>query len=376
MAYVIAEPCIGQKDNSCVEVCPVDCIHPTPDEPDYDKVEKLYIDPDECIDCDACVEACPVDACFAEDQLPAEWPKFAQINAEYFAGSRDRSGGGDVGSGRPAGARRRVVSSAATSPRDRTGDRPTPALRGPPLGRHGNAARDAVHRAAVAGPVAVQGRRARGWIGTADRRRVQRARSTSCLERVRSARCPEGAGPNGASTTARSRRARSREVVDGRGRAEQASAGECPWPAVSGRPARRCTEVAADERTRPGAVRSARMRPGPRYGARSGAPARMDRQRRYPGDHDAQCRDQSAPRRREAARRQARLREGPEGDRRYASSVDTPRQRDASDASSSGRRREDGDWTAARSARSRRAQACYTTGDAVADGDHKWNVEG
>jgi len=85
MAYVIAEPCIGTKDNSCVEVCPVDCIHPTPDEPDYDKVEMLYIDPEECIDCDACVEACPVDACFAEDQLPDEWQKFTQLNADYFA---------------------------------------------------------------------------------------------------------------------------------------------------------------------------------------------------------------------------------------------------------------------------------------------------
>ena len=84
MAYVIAEPCIGTKDNSCVEVCPVDCIHPTPDEPDYDKVEMLYIDPEECIDCDACVEACPVDACFAEDQVPDEWAKFIQINADYF----------------------------------------------------------------------------------------------------------------------------------------------------------------------------------------------------------------------------------------------------------------------------------------------------
>jgi len=62
MAYVIAEPCIDTKDNSCVEVCPVDCIHPTPDEPDYDNVKQLYIDPEECIDCDACVEACPVDA--------------------------------------------------------------------------------------------------------------------------------------------------------------------------------------------------------------------------------------------------------------------------------------------------------------------------
>ena len=85
MAYVIAEPCIGTKDNSCVEVCPVDCIHPTPDEPNYDNVEMLYIDPEECIDCDACVEACPVDACFAEDQLPEEWQKYTQLNAAYYA---------------------------------------------------------------------------------------------------------------------------------------------------------------------------------------------------------------------------------------------------------------------------------------------------
>jgi ferredoxin len=48
MAYVIAEPCIGTKDNSCVEVC-------------------------------------PVDACFAEDQLPDEWASFAQRNTDYYA---------------------------------------------------------------------------------------------------------------------------------------------------------------------------------------------------------------------------------------------------------------------------------------------------
>ena len=84
VAYVINEPCIGVKDNSCVEVCPVDCIHPTPDEPDYDRVEQLFIDPQECIDCDACVEACPVDAITSEDQVPAEWQRYIEINAAYY----------------------------------------------------------------------------------------------------------------------------------------------------------------------------------------------------------------------------------------------------------------------------------------------------
>ena len=47
----------------------------------------LYIDPEECIDCDACVEACPVDACFAEDQLPDEWAEFTRsATRDYFAG--------------------------------------------------------------------------------------------------------------------------------------------------------------------------------------------------------------------------------------------------------------------------------------------------
>src|SRR5687768_5677091 len=51
MAYVIAQPCIGTKDTSCVVVCPVDCIHPTKDEAAFAEAEMLYIDPDTCIDC-------------------------------------------------------------------------------------------------------------------------------------------------------------------------------------------------------------------------------------------------------------------------------------------------------------------------------------
>jgi len=86
MTYVITEACVGTKDESCVEVCPVDCIHPTSGEPGFDDVEQLFIDPSECIDCDACVEACPVDAVYAEDQLPDEWRAYVQINGAYFVG--------------------------------------------------------------------------------------------------------------------------------------------------------------------------------------------------------------------------------------------------------------------------------------------------
>jgi ferredoxin len=85
MAYVIAEPCIDTKDNSCTQVCPVDCIHPSPDEEGFAEAEHLYIDPEECIDCDACATACPVGAIFPLEQLPAEWSSFADKAVEHFA---------------------------------------------------------------------------------------------------------------------------------------------------------------------------------------------------------------------------------------------------------------------------------------------------
>lgn len=84
MAYVISEPCIGVKDASCVEVCPVDCIHPMPGEPGFDESDQLYIDPSECIDCDACVATCPVEAISPDSLVPAEWTHFIEKNADYF----------------------------------------------------------------------------------------------------------------------------------------------------------------------------------------------------------------------------------------------------------------------------------------------------
>jgi len=88
MTYVIAEPCVGTKDTACVEVCPVDCIHPTKDAADFEQHDMLYINPDECIDCGACEPECPVDAIFDENEIPEKWEKYTKINAEWFEKNR------------------------------------------------------------------------------------------------------------------------------------------------------------------------------------------------------------------------------------------------------------------------------------------------
>ena len=84
LAYIICEPCVGTKDAACVDVCPVDCIHPRKDEPQFETAEMLYIHPDECIDCGACVPACPVEAIYSLDETPDKWESFIQVNAGYY----------------------------------------------------------------------------------------------------------------------------------------------------------------------------------------------------------------------------------------------------------------------------------------------------
>jgi NAD-dependent dihydropyrimidine dehydrogenase PreA subunit len=84
MAYVIAEPCIGTKDAACIDACPVDCIHPKKDEPNFAELNMIYIDPVECIDCGACVPVCPTNSVYALDDLPAEFGSFAELNANHY----------------------------------------------------------------------------------------------------------------------------------------------------------------------------------------------------------------------------------------------------------------------------------------------------
>ncbi|KOS54757.1 FAD-dependent oxidoreductase [Rhodococcus rhodochrous] len=82
MAYVITQTCCN--DASCVAVCPVNCIHPTPEEREFAQTEMLHIDPQTCIDCGACADACPVEAIFPEDRLTETQARFKDINADYY----------------------------------------------------------------------------------------------------------------------------------------------------------------------------------------------------------------------------------------------------------------------------------------------------
>ena len=90
LAYVITDPCIGTKDTACVDVCPVDCIHPRKDEVEFATTRMLYIQPDECIDCGACIPACPVAAIYdSPEATPATQHALIDANAIYRSGDED-----------------------------------------------------------------------------------------------------------------------------------------------------------------------------------------------------------------------------------------------------------------------------------------------
>ncbi len=74
MAHVVADPCVLCKLTDCVAVCPVDAFR--------EGENLLVIDPDACIDCQACVPACPTQAIFLDEDVPAQWKPYIQLNAD------------------------------------------------------------------------------------------------------------------------------------------------------------------------------------------------------------------------------------------------------------------------------------------------------
>ena len=95
MAFIIGTKCVSECDTACVDVCPADCIHGQIDiEGAGAEVEglraegkleglQLYIDPEECIDCDACVPACPPDAIYEDEEQCIEEGNEESVKKNY-----------------------------------------------------------------------------------------------------------------------------------------------------------------------------------------------------------------------------------------------------------------------------------------------------
>ena len=125
MTFVITQPCIDVQDQSCVEVCPVDCIHFAEG---ADRM--LYIEPDVCIDCGACEPVCPVTAIFTEEDVPKDQARFTEINALWFtdpAAARAQVGGEPAGAAPAAEDAPAAEEAAAETPAEAAAEEAAPA---------------------------------------------------------------------------------------------------------------------------------------------------------------------------------------------------------------------------------------------------------
>lgn len=82
MAHVITEKCLGEQYAACVDVCPVECIHPV----QYKNESFMVIDPDVCIDCGVCLPECPIGAILGSVEEDAA---YAQVNKDLTPASKE-----------------------------------------------------------------------------------------------------------------------------------------------------------------------------------------------------------------------------------------------------------------------------------------------
>ena len=78
MPHIVTDNCQRCRFTDCVETCPVACFHGDGD--------RLYIDPEVCIDCAACIDACPVHAIYDVFDMPDKFEPWIAKNAEMAPG--------------------------------------------------------------------------------------------------------------------------------------------------------------------------------------------------------------------------------------------------------------------------------------------------
>jgi NAD-dependent dihydropyrimidine dehydrogenase PreA subunit len=59
MAYVMAEACLA-ADAECINVCPLESIKYSKNQPGCGAGQMIYVESGECSDCESCVLECPL----------------------------------------------------------------------------------------------------------------------------------------------------------------------------------------------------------------------------------------------------------------------------------------------------------------------------
>lgn len=77
MPHIVTDNCQGCRFTDCVSHCPVECFHADAD--------RLYIDPNVCVDCGACIPVCPVRAIYDVIDMPDAFAPWIAINATRSA---------------------------------------------------------------------------------------------------------------------------------------------------------------------------------------------------------------------------------------------------------------------------------------------------
>ncbi len=89
MTWVITRMCRECVDQSCVDVCPVECIYAFKGTDTVAFPNQLYIDPEECIDCGACEPECPWEAIFEDVSVPSVFQEDTALNAAIRESKED-----------------------------------------------------------------------------------------------------------------------------------------------------------------------------------------------------------------------------------------------------------------------------------------------
>ena len=90
MTWVITKLCLDCVDQSCVEVCPVDCIYEYTGDDKGTFPNQLFIDPEECINCGVCEPECPWEAIFEDEQVPEIFQSDIPLNAKIVDTTDER----------------------------------------------------------------------------------------------------------------------------------------------------------------------------------------------------------------------------------------------------------------------------------------------